>query len=225
MRNQTADQLREELVQVAHKLFQAGVMFKGEHANLSARLGEDQMVITRGGSIAKLEKEDFAIVNLDGTVVEGHVEPVLAEVIEMHAAVYRERPSVGGVIHNHAPHVTTFAIAHQPIPVVYEPLLRFGITEPIPVVPWAPRGSAESVGGIIEIVKSHPHLPALMLANHGLLAFGKTPLDTAQIVTTLDEAAELILNARLIGGEKPLPDAAFAQVVERMRQFAEKVMA
>ncbi|MCI0182072.1 MAG: class II aldolase/adducin family protein [Acidibacillus sp.] len=222
MSDKTADQLREELVQVAHRLFDAGVMFKGEHANLSARLGKDQMVITRGGSVAKLSKEDFAIVTLDGTVVEGHVEPVLAEVIEMHAAVYRARESVGGIIHNHAPHITTFAIAHQPIPVVYEPLLRFGITEAVPVVPWAPRGSAESVNGIVDIVKNHPGLPAVILANHGVLAFGATPLATAQIVTTLDEAAELVIQARMIGGEKALPQAAFAKVQEHMLQFAQK---
>ncbi len=225
MSSKTADQLREELVEVAHKLFAAGVMFKGEHANLSARFDQDQMVITRGGNVAKLGKEDFAIVKLDGTVVEGHIEPVLAEVVEMHAAVYRARESVGAIIHTHAPHVTTFAIAQQPIPVVYEPLLRFGITEPVPVVPWAPRGSTESVNGIVDIVKGHPGLPVVILANHGLLAFGANPLATAQIVTTLDEAAELIINARLIGGEKPLPDAAFSKVQEHMKQFAPKAMA
>lgn len=77
------------------------------------------------------------------------------------------------------------------------------------MIPWAPRGSDASVQGIVDAVKSKPGVSAVLLANHGVLAFGKSPSETAQLLATLDEAAELILNARLIGGEKPLPDEAF----------------
>ncbi len=145
--------------------------------------------------------------------------PAQAEIIQMHAAVYRARQSVGGIIHTHAPHATAFAIAHEPIPIVYEPLMRFGMTEPIPVIAWAPRGSDASVQGIVDAVKSKPGISAVLLANHGVLAFGKSPAETAQLLATLDEAAELVLQARLIGGEKPLPFQAFEQIEERKKEF------
>lgn len=201
-------------------LAQRGLLFKGSHANLSARLGSDQMVMTRGGSVAGLTSDGLAVLGLDGTVLEGEMTAVNREVIDMHTAIYRARPEVGSVIHVHAPNLTTFAVANQSLPVIYEPMLRFGIETAIPVVPWAPRGSAESVNGIIEEIRRHPHLPAVLLANHGVVAFYASPGETAELLSTLEEAAELALGAGLIGGARPMPDQALIAVRERMRQFS-----
>ncbi|UOF91508.1 class II aldolase/adducin family protein [Fodinisporobacter ferrooxydans] len=220
-----ADSARAELIKAAKSLSASGVLFRGEHANLSARIEGDLVVITRGGSIANLSESNFATVTLQGETVEGEIDSVTAEIVEMHTAVYRARESVGSIMHVHAPHATAFAVAHQAIPVAYEPLVRFGITEPIPVVPWAPRGSEASVGGIVQIVEKHPGLPAVLLANHGVLAFTSNPMQTAHLLATLDEAAELVLNARVLGGEKELPEEALAQVKKHMAQFGSKVMA
>lgn len=213
-------QATKELIEASVALRDAGLMFRGHHANLSARLGSDTMLMTRGGNVANLDADSFAVIRTDGTVLEGKVMPTQAEIIQMHAAVYRARASVGGIIHTHAPHATAFALAHEPIPVVYEPLMRFGVSEPTPVIPWAPRGSEASVQGIVEVAQSNLGVSAVLLANHGVLAFGNSPAETAQLLATLDEAAELILQARLIGGEKPLPDLAFQQIEERKREFA-----
>jgi ribulose-5-phosphate 4-epimerase/fuculose-1-phosphate aldolase len=213
-------QAKKELIETAVALRDAGLMFRGHHANLSARLSINTMLMTRGGNVASLDEDSFAIIGTDGTVLEGEVMPTQAEIIQMHAAVYRARESVGAIIHTHAPHATVFALAHQPIPVVYEPLMRFGVTEPTPVIPWAPRGSEASVQGIVDAVKANDGVSAVLLANHGVLAFGKSPMDTAQLLATLDEAAELILQARLLGGEKPLPSQAFEQIEQRKQAFA-----
>lgn len=221
----SVNQAKTDLIQSAKKLLSAGLLFKGEHANLSARVNEDQIVITKGGNIANLNEDGFAIVSIHGKTIEGEIDSVTAEIVEMHTAVYRARESVGSIIHTHAPHATVFAVANQPIPMVYEPLLRFGVTEPIPVVPWAPRGSEASVGGIVHLVETHPGLPAVLLANHGLLAFSSTPAQTVQLVATVDEAAELVIQAHLIGGVKPLPEEAFAKVKGSMDKFGSKVMA
>ena len=219
----TVDNAKKELIQAARHLLASGVLFKGEHANLSARIDDDRVVITKGGSIATLDEDSFASVNLQGEP-EGDIDSVTAEIVQMHTAVYRARASVGSIMHVHAPHATTFAVANQPIPVVYEPLVRFGFTEAIPVVAWAPRGSDASVSGIVRIVEEHPGLAAVLLANHGVLAFTSSPMQTARLLATLDEAAELVLHARLLGGEKALPEQAFAQVKQSMEQFGSKVM-
>ena len=219
----TVDNAKKELIQAARHLLASGVLFKGEHANLSARIDDDRVVITKGGSIATLDEDSFASVNLQGEP-EGDIDSVTAEIVQMHTAVYRARASVGSIMHVHAPHATAFAVANQPIPVVYEPLVRFGFTEAIPVVAWAPRGSDASVGGIVRIVEKHPGLAAVLLANHGVLAFTSSPMQTARLLATLDEAAELVLHARLLGGEKALPEQAFAQVKQSMEQFGSKVM-
>ncbi len=49
------------------------------------------------------------------------------------------------------------------------------------MVDWAPRGSPALVEGIRDVLRAHPGTSALLLANHGLLAFAPTPaLDGAK---------------------------------------------
>lgn len=215
----TADRLREAIVHAAEMLFAAGVMQHGGHGNLSARLPGGQMVLTRKGHIRTLAGTDFVVADMDGRILAGEIEPANAEIIPMHAAIYRMRDHVGAIIHTHSPHVTAFALAHEPLPVVYEGLLRFGIEDPIPVAGWAPRGSEESVGHILRQLEQHARTPAVLLANHGLLAFGPDPTHAAELIVSMEEAAEMTLNARALGGEKPFPPGALAREQQRIREF------
>lgn len=217
------NEVRQQIVNAAHLLSKSGMLFRGEHANLSARIDNQHILMTRGGSIANLSTDDLAVLDLSGKLVNGEsMDPTMQEVIQMHTRVYKARSSVGAVIHTHAPYITVFAVANEPIPLVYEPLLRFGVTEPVPVVPWAPRGSDKSVNGIIDVVEKHPGLPAIMMANHGALVFHQDPMNTARLLATLDEAAELVIQAKAIGGAKELPHAAIEEVRERMAAFGSR---
>src|SRR5713226_5591242 len=118
------------------------------------------MLLTATGSIAHLTPEQLATVTFDGEVVDGAIEPTAREIVAMYSCVYRARPNVNAVIHTHSPHVTSFALAHQPLPCAYEALLRFGVTDYIPVADWAPRGSQESAANIVKQIEQHPTVPA-----------------------------------------------------------------
>ncbi|MCY0878883.1 MAG: class II aldolase/adducin family protein [Firmicutes bacterium] len=215
--------VREQLVAAAQFLKNHGLLFRGEHANLSQRLDEDRIVMTRGGSIGQLTVEDLAVVGLSGRVLsEGAMDPTMQEVIDMHTRIYRARKSVGAVIHAHSPHLTAFAVAGKALPLVYEPLLRFGLTEPVPVVPWAPRGSQESVDAIVAWVEGHSGIWAVLMANHGPLVFHEDILSAARLLATLDEAAELVWKAQALGGAQPLPEAAVDAVRARMALFGSR---
>lgn len=220
--NDTERALAEQIVQAMRLLFTTGVMSHSGHGNASARLpGSDQrMLLTAQGNVRDLSTDQLAVVTFDGEVVEGHLDPATREIVEMHAAVYRTRPEAGGVLHTHSPHVTSFALAHRPLPCVYEALLRFGVTEDIPVAAWAPRGSKESAAHIIEQITAHPNAPAVLLANHGVLAFGADPLAAAYLIVAMEEAAELTLGAQQLGpGAQPFPAGALEREREHMRRF------
>ncbi|MHB0889319.1 class II aldolase/adducin family protein [Acidithiobacillus sp.] len=208
--------IAQALLDTAGRLRDRGLLFRGSHANLSARSGE-RMLMTRGGNVAQLRAEDLDWVGLDGTGQEAF-QPTFREVIEMHAKVYAQRRDFGGIVHCHSAHLTAFAIAQQPLPAVYEPLLRLGIHEDVPVVAWAPRGSQESVDGILRAFVN-PATSAVLLSNHGVLVAGADLGEALARLTILEEAAELVLHARALGGAKPLPKAAYEEVVERQRRF------
>lgn len=212
--------LKEQIVQAAQLLFQAAVMSHSGHGNMSARLpGTEQMVLTSQGNIAHLKAEQLSVVTFDGEVLDGAMEPTTREIIAMHVGVYRTRADVGAIIHTHSPHVTSFALAHESLPCVYEALLRFGITEDVPVAAWGPRGSQASVQAIVEQLQRHPQIAAVLLANHGLLAFARDPLQTARLIIAMEESAELTLGARSLGGEKPFPQGALEQERTHMKRF------
>ena len=203
----------ESLVAAVERLFAAGVMSHSGHGNLSARLPDDRMLLTTTGVLAGISIDDFAVVGLDGTEHDDRLEPGSREIVGMHAVVYRERPEVGAVVHTHSPAVTGFAVAGRALPCRYEALMRFGQASDVPVVPWAPRGSPEAVAGITTALRSDPHTRAVLLGNHGVLAFDATPEAAANLVVILEEGAEAELRATVLGGSAPLPPDALEAVL------------
>ncbi len=206
----------EQVVAAARHLFDAAVMSHAGHANLSARLDEERFVLSATGMVRNLAPDQVATVNLDGKVLAGELGSENAEIVAMHATVYRLRPAVGGIIHTHSPAATAFALAHRELPCRVETLLRFGQAESVPVVPWGPRGSEVSVRGIAAVLEERPGTLAVLLANHGLLAFAASPMGAARLVVAIEEAAEAEFAAAVLGGAVDFPEGALVAVRESM---------
>jgi L-ribulose-5-phosphate 4-epimerase len=212
---------RQSILTSAELLVRSGVLSHSNHGNSSVRLPDGQsMLITGVSSLFGQTPETLAVLDLDGNVLEGNLASTSAEIVSMHAVVYKQRSDVGAVIHTHSPMVSAYAMAHQPMPIHYEGLLRQGVSEDIPVAAWGPRGSRESVTNIEDALRAHPDASAVLLANHGLLAFGRDSGRAAHLIISLEEAAEMMLLAERLGGSKPFPPGALQQVRDRMRAFA-----
>ena len=215
-----ADQ-RRAIVSAAELLVRSGVLSHSHHGNSSVRLPDgNAMLITGVSSLAGQSPDTLAVVDLDGNLLDGNLASTSAEIVGMHAVVYQLKPEVGAVIHTHSPMVSTYAMAHRPMPVHYEGLLRMGVSQEIPVAAWGPRGSRESITNIEDALRAHPDASAVLLANHGLLAFGSDQPSAARLIIALEEAAEMMLRAEHIGGSRALPPGALEQVRDRMRAFA-----
>ena len=192
------------MVEAASVLERSGVMSHTGHINFSTRIDERRMMLTSSGLIAELRAQTLAVVDLDGTVEEGHLNASTAEIVGMHAAVYGRREDVGAVLHTHSPHVTAFALANHPLPCRYEALLRRGQSGAVPVVPWAPRGSEQFFEQIATTLAAARETNAVLLGNHGLLAFGSSAMAAVKLVMILEEAAQAELAAVALGGAKDI---------------------
>ena len=122
---------------------------------------------------------------LDSKLREGDLPPIQGAVVEMLAALYRDKPEVQCVIHTHSPYATAFAVARRPIDVWIEAM--FGLHEGIPVAGYAPRGSAEAVANIRSVLTSEGS--ALLLANHGVLVYHRTADLAVLVGGVVEEAA------------------------------------
>lgn len=211
---------RQAVVDACAAVAGSGVLSPSNHGNFSCRVDQQRMLLTGAGMSAPPHVDDLALVSLNGLVEEGQLLASVSEIVGMHAAVYGARAVLGAVVHTHSPAVTAFALAHQPLPCRYEPLLRHGQAEPVPVVPWAPRGSPTLIHSITDALARHPGTSALLLANHGLLAFGTTPQRAASLVVALEEAARAELAAASLGGAKPFPARALEDVQASMAASA-----
>src|SRR5437773_8664958 len=98
---------RQDIVKASAELAGSGIMTRSLHGNVSLRVpNSDTFLLTGGASLARVTPETIALFDLAGNLIEGTVQPVGAEIIQMHAIVYRTRPEVSGVVHTHSPFAT-----------------------------------------------------------------------------------------------------------------------
>ncbi len=166
--------------------------------NAAVRIDDEHFVI---GSL-----KQAILVSFDGHQVSGPEDRSLREVITVYKAIFDERPDVDAALHTHSPHLTAYAIAHRPFPIRYWSVAkRAGVNE-IPLAEWAPRYSAEPV---IDVIRKYPDVPATLLKNRGLFAWGSKGVSAlAALIDNLDEAAEITLLSERLGGPQPLPEGA-----------------
>ncbi len=210
--------LADQVVGIAARIVASGAISANGHGNVSVRVpGADEMYFTGGPSLRDHPASAVVRVGLDGTLIEGDLPPIQGAVVAMHTAMYSDHPGVGCVVHTHSPYATAYAVARRPIGCWVEAMAMFGLAEGVPVAGYGPRGSAEAVAGIREAVL--PGVPAVLLANHGVLVFHRTPELAILVGGVVEEAAQAGINAAGIGGPVEIPPDLRAAALQRAMAF------
>lgn len=213
--------LVDQVVDVAQRVVASGAISANGHGNVSLRVaGEDEMYFTAGPSLRNHPASAVARVGLDGSLREGELPPIQAAVVAMHTAMYADRPEVGCVLHTHSPHATAYAVANRPIGCFIEALAMFGLPSGVPVAGYGPRGSEQAIANIRAAVL--PGVPAVLLANHGVLVFHRTPELAIMVGGVVEEAAQAGLNAAHIGGAVEVPPELRAAALQRAMTFEQQ---
>ncbi len=213
------DDLRRQLLEAAAAVSASGVLSLSGHGNLSLRVpGRDEMLFTAGGSLRDLPPEAIVRVRLDGELLEGELPPTANAVVNMHTAVYQDLQLVGCVLHTHSPYATAFAVAGRPIDCWTEAMAIFGLGAGVPVAAYGPRGSEVAVANIRSVLS--PDTAAVLLANHGVLAFHRTPEDAVRVNVVLEETAQAAILAGAVGGATVIPPAMIGASHARAAEFA-----
>lgn len=210
--------LASSVVEVAARVVAGGAITANGHGNVSLRVpGSDEMYFTAGPSLKNHPVEAVVRVGLDGTLREGDLPPIQGAVVAMHTAMYLDNPEVGCVIHTHSPYATAYAVAQKPIGCWIEALAMFGLPTGVPLAGYGPRGSEEAVANIRSAVV--PGVPAVLLANHGVLVFHRTPELAILTGTIVEEAAAAGISSTAIGGPVELPEHMRAAALQRAMAF------
>jgi L-fuculose-phosphate aldolase len=181
--------------------------------NISCRTADGAFWITPSGvSKGFMTEETLVKVDIDGNILEKNTHLGISSEINLHLAVYRNRPGINAVVHAHPPLSTAFACARTDMdkPVVNEAVLNLGT---VPCAPFAPPGTPELAASILPLLQGHA---AVLLANHGVLTWGASMEQAYFRLETLEYYARMLILTGL-GPKAHLLSEEERQSVERAR--------
>lgn len=197
---------RREIVRVGQLMYERAYVVSSD-GNVSVRLDDNRIVATPTmTSKGRMTEEGLAIVDANGRPLND-ARP--SSELAMHLLIYRERPDVRAVCHAHPPHASAFAVAGLAIdqPILSEVILALGC---VPLAEYGTPSTSELTEAMQPLVKYHN---ALLMANHGAVAYGSELWQSFDRLETLEHTAKIAILARALGGAKNLPPDAIEKLI------------
>ncbi len=198
---------RKLIVEVGKLLYERSyvVAFDG---NVSIRLDENTVLATPTmTSKGRMTEDCLALTDIDGKPLNDNRA---SSELAMHLLIYKMRPDIHAVCHAHPAHGTAFAVAGLAIdkPILSEVVLTLGC------VPLTGYGTP-STDELTEAMKPYvPHHNALLMANHGAVAYGEHLWQAFDRLETLEHTAKIAILAKALGGANDLPEGAVEKLIE-----------
>jgi L-fuculose-phosphate aldolase len=203
MDEQTA---RREIVGVGKLMYERSYVVSSD-GNLSVRLDDGRIVATPTmTSKGRMTEDSLAITDIEGKPLS---DRKASSELMMHLLIYQERPDVKAVCHAHPPHGTAFAVAGLAIdqPILSEVILTLGC---VPLADYGTPSTTELTEAMRPLVRHHN---ALLMANHGAVAYGADIWQAFDRLETLEHTARISILARLLGGSRNLPVDAIEKLI------------
>ena len=197
---------RKLIVEIGKLMYDKGYVTSSD-GNISCRLGENLILATPTQvSKGRMTEEMMALTDLEGNALN---DRKMSSEIKMHLLIYNMRPDVGAVCHAHTPHGTAFAAAGLAIdaPILSEVILTLGC---VPLTAYGTPSTSELTDALVPYVEHHN---ALLLENHGVVAYGKDLWQAFDRLETLEHTAKIAILAKTLGGANDLPPDAIEKLV------------
>lgn len=194
---------RQALADACARLAAKGLV-EGTAGNVSVREGDHVAVTPTGADLAELTAEQVAVVDMDGNLVDGPLEPTSE--LFLHLGIY-EGGGAGAVVHTHGPMATTLACVVDELPLIHYSMLAFG--GPVRVAPYATFGTPELARGVAEALEGRS---AALMRNHGSVSFGPDLASALNIAELLEWNCGVYWRARAIGQPILLDEAQMSDV-------------
>jgi L-fuculose-phosphate aldolase len=203
MDEQTA---RREIVRVGQLMYERSYVVSSD-GNVSVRLDDGRIVATPTmTSKGRMTEDSLAVTDMQGKPLN---DRKASSELEMHLLIYRERADVKAVCHAHPPHGTAFAVAGLAIdqPILSEVILTLGC---VPLAEYGTPSTRELTDAMRPLVKHHN---ALLMANHGAVAYGADLWQAFDRLETLEHTAKIAILSRMLGGPKNLSVGAIEKLI------------
>lgn len=197
---------REAIIAVGKLLYERSYVVSSD-GNLSVRLDDNRVIATPTMmSKGRMTLDSLAVTDLDGKPLN---DRRASSELAMHLLIYRQRHDVKAVCHAHPPHGTAFAVAGLSIdaPILSEVILTLGC---VPLTGYGTPSTSELTEAMKPFVEHHN---ALLMANHGAVAYGADLWQAFDRMETLEHTAKISILAKQLGGAKDLPEGAIEKLI------------
>jgi len=171
------------------------------------RTGAEPLVVIKpsGVDYAALTPADLVVTNLDGEIVEGTLRP--SSDLDTHTYLYREFPSIGGVVHTHSEFATSWAQAARPIPCLGTTHADYfhgpvPVTEPLTAEQVKEAYVRNTGTVIVRRFRSEGldpvAVPGVLVAGHAPFAWGKSVAEAVEHADVLEYIARLAFRSVLL---------------------------
>ena len=197
---------RQLIVAIGKLMYDKGYVTSSD-GNISCRLEENVILATPTQvSKGRMTEEMMALTDLEGNALN---DKRMSSEIKMHLLIYNMRPDINAVCHAHTPHGTAFAAAGLSIdaPILSEVILTLGC---VPLTAYGTPSTSELTDALKPYVEHHN---ALLLENHGVVAYGKDLWQAFDRLETLEHTAKIAILAKILGGANDLPKDAIEKLI------------
>ncbi len=166
--------------------------------NVSAIDRASGLVVIKPSGVAYdvMKASDMVVVDLDGRVVEGSLNP--SSDTPTHVVLYKAFPEIGGVVHTHSTYATAWAQAGRDIPNIGTTHADY-FHQDIPCTEDMTRAEVEGdyeleTGNVIvrRFEGMNPvHTPGVLVKNHGPFAWGKDANDAVHNAVVMEQVAKM----------------------------------
>jgi L-fuculose-phosphate aldolase len=203
---------RQEIIATALRMNALGIN-QGSSGNLSCRVAGGFLVTPTSIPYEELAPEDVVAMGFDGSF-EGRHRP--SSEWRFHRDILQRRVDIDTVLHVHSVHATALACHGLGIPAFHYMVAVAGGTT-IRCAEYATFGTEELSANALEALEGRS---ACLLANHGVIALGKSLAHALRLAVEVETLARQYLAARVIGEPHILTDAEMARVLEQMRRMS-----
>ena len=191
------DSLKEEVFRANLDVVKYGLTVL-TWGNVSAIDRSSGLVVIKpsGVSYDSMKPEDMAVVDLEGTVVEGNCKP--SSDTPAHLVLYNAFPGIGGIVHTHSTFATAWAQAGLDIPNIGTTHADY-FHDDIPctddMTDQEVKGAYEHETGNVIIKRFKNlhvmHTPGVLVKNHGPFAWGKDANEAVYHAVVLEQVAKM----------------------------------
>lgn len=185
----------------------------GTSGNLSVKTEEGILITPSGMQYQELHEDDIVVLDLDGNTIEGQRKP--STEWPFHCAIYQARKDVNAIVHVHSPFATAVSCTRKGIP-AFHYMIAIAGSDHIPCAKYATFGTDALSDNVVAALQG---VNACLMANHGMIALGKTIESAYTLAHEIENLAKQYVLSQL-AGEPVLLDNEEMQInLEKFKDY------